>query len=513
MSVSSLNELLDRAPAAADAEALIDGTQRLTWAAYRDRVARIAAVLQELGVERGDRVGVHLPKSVDSFAAVHGVLRAGAAVVPLDPMAPPANTATVVGEAGVEVAVSAATGDVLATLAAQTPLRAVVRLGREDEPVDGLDTRLRTDIDAAEPASAVVTGPDDLAYVMFTSGSTGRPKGISHTHRSALAYARCAATTYELTAADRLANIAPLHFDQSTFELYAAPLVGAAVLVVPDPVLRFPASLGKLIESERITVWYSVPFLADQLVRRGGIDDKDLSALRWILYGGEAYDPASLAELMRAIPSASVSNVYGPAEVNQCTVFDLHEPPTGDEPIPIGGAWQAATLLVVDTDDVPVEPGEPGQLLVATETMMTGYWERPDLDERAFVDRDGLRWYRTGDLVQARADGALVFLGRADNQVKVRGHRIELEAVEQVLAAQPGVEACAAIVVRPETGEDHLVAVVSPASAADDVLAGAAAALPRYAVPQRAVGMDRLARTGTGKVDRNAVARALAEQD
>jgi acyl-coenzyme A synthetase/AMP-(fatty) acid ligase len=256
-----------------------------------------------------------------------------------------------------------------------------------------------------------------------------------------------------------------------------------------------------------------VPYLADQLVKRGALEDRDVSSLRWILYGGEAFAPSALAEVMAAIPSATVSNVYGPAEVNQCTVFNLAEPPVGDQAIPIGGAWAGSKLLVVDDDGTAVTAGEPGQLLVATDTMMRGYWGRPDLDAVAFEEREGERWYRTGDLVQDRGDGELVFLGRADNQVKVRGHRIELEAVELVLAAQPGVEACAAIVVRPDNGDDHLVAAVSPPAAAEDVLAGAAAALPRYAVPQRAVGLERLDRTGTGKVDRVAVARQLAELD
>lgn len=512
MTPTTLSELLDRAPADDDAEALSDGTTRLSWAEYRDRVARLAAVLGDLGVAAGDRVGVHLPKGLDSFVSVHAVLRTGAAFVPLDAMAPPRATAMVIGEAEIATIISAAPTDVVAGLAG-AGLQSVVRLGPEDGAIDGLTTRSRADADAAAPAAASTVGPDDLAYVMFTSGSTGRPKGISHTHASGLAYARHAATAYDLTADDRLANIAPLHFDQSTFELYAAPLVGAAVLVVPDPVLRFPASLAKLIEAERTTVWYSVPYLADQLVKRGALDDKDLSSLRWILYGGEAFAPAALAAVMGAIPSAAVSNVYGPAEVNQCTIFNLTEPPIGEDAIPIGTAWAGSTLRVVDEDGAEVSEGEVGQLLVATDTMMRGYWRRPDLDEQAFDEHDGVRWYRTGDLVQARSDGALVFLGRADNQVKVRGHRIELEAVELVLASQPGVDACAAIVVRPDSGDDHLVAVVSPAAATEGVLAGAAAALPRYAVPQRAVGLDQLARTGTGKVDRAGVARQLAELD
>ena len=512
MTPTTLDELLAHAPADADAEALSDGKTRLSWADYRNRVARTATVLTELGVAPGDRVGVHLPKSIDSFVAVHAVLRTGAAFVPLDAMAPPAATVTIIGEAGIDVIVSAAPADVLEQLS-HAGIGSVLRLGLDDTPVEHLTVRTADDVEAAEPHPAVAVDPDDLAYVMFTSGSTGRPKGIAHTHRSAMAYARLAAATYALTAADRLANIAPLHFDQSTFELYAAPLAGAAVLVVPDPVLRFPASLAKLIEAERTTVWYSVPYLADQLVKRGALETRDLSSLRWILYGGEPFAPAALAGVMTAIPSASVSNVYGPAEVNQCTIFNLTEPPTSDDPIPIGAAWSGSRLLVIDDEGNEVAPGEPGQLLVATETMMGGYWGRPDLDEKAFEVRDGVRWYRTGDVVETRADGALVFAGRADNQVKVRGHRIELEAVEHVLAAQPGVEACAAIVVRPDSGDDHLVAVVSPPAAADDVLTGTAEALPRYAVPQRAVGLAQLARTGTGKVDRAGVARQLDALD
>ena len=143
----------------------------------------------------------------------------------------------------------------------------------------------------------------------------------------ALAYVRLAAAAYDLAPSDRFANIAGLHFDQSTFELYVAPFVGAAVTVVPDAVLRFPASVSELVERERVTVWYSVPYVLRQLVTRGALDARDLRSIRWILYGGESYPPDELADLMRALPAATVSNVYGPAEVNQCMRHDLTEPP------------------------------------------------------------------------------------------------------------------------------------------------------------------------------------------
>ncbi len=159
----------------------------------------------------------------------------------------------------------------------------------------------RADLDAAPGAPLVEVDPGDPAYIIYTSGSTGRPKGIVHSHRSALAYATRGSDAYDLTAADRLANIAPLHFDQSTFELYAAPLVGAAVIIVPEPVLRFPASLSELIEEQRVTVWYSVPYLLDQLSTRGALDQRDLTSLRWVLFGGEVYPPGALARLMRQL--------------------------------------------------------------------------------------------------------------------------------------------------------------------------------------------------------------------
>lgn len=484
-----------------DDEALTDGTARLTWREYRDGAERLASALAARDVGPGDRVGVHLPKSADSFVAVHAIVRLGAVVVPVDWFAPERYVAEVLSDAGAEVVVSTARGSRLETLRGTAGVRDVV------DP--------SSDADRGATAPVVGVGPSDPAYIVYTSGSTGRPKGIVHTHASALAYARRAAETYGLTADDRLANIAPLHFDQSTFELYAAPLVGAAVLVVPDGVLRFPASLSELVARERITVWYSVPFAISQLTSRGALDDRDLGALRWVLFGGEPFPPAALAEAMRRLPGVRFSNVYGPAEVNQCTHHHLDAPPTGDEPVPIGRPWADTEILVVDGSDRVVVPGETGELLVSTDTMMSGYWGRPDLTAASTTVRadagEPRRWYRTGDLVCERDDGLLVFIGRVDHQVKVRGHRIELEAVEGVIGEEPGVDACAVLVERG--AEDRLVALVAPSpspSVRQSLAARMSDRLPRYAIPTEVVGVASLPRSGVGKVDRVA---ARAELD
>jgi amino acid adenylation domain-containing protein len=502
---SVLGELIaHQASRRGDTPALTDGDRELTWHEYAEAATALAVALLAAGVEPGDRVAIVLPKSVDAFVAVHGVLRVGGVVVPVDWFAPPSYVADVIADAGAAVVVSAATGARLDALRAIHGVHSVV------DPTAQRDARPATD----PPAAAVA--PDDPAYIVYTSGSTGRPKGIVHTHASALAYARRAVATYDLGPGDRLANIAPLHFDQSTFELYAAPLAGAAVLVVPDGVLRFPASVGELVERERITVWYSVPFAISQLVERGAIDERDLSSMRWVLFGGESFPPSALRTAMRQLPGARFSNVYGPAEVNQCTFHHLDDPPVGDESIPIGAPWEGAEVRVVTDGLRDVERGRVGELLVSTDTMMAEYWGRPDLTAAAIVTEAGsraqtpVRWYRTGDLVRELDDGTLVFLGRVDHQVKVRGHRVELEAVELVLGEEPGVDAAAVVVDDDAAG---LVALVEPepdAATRRSITKRLRARLPNYAVPAELVGVASLPRTGTGKVDRRAAASLFA---
>jgi len=504
-----LNELLDHhADRRPDENALTDGTSRLSWQDYRDRSASLGGALRDSGVDAGDRVAIHLPKSVDSFVAVHAILRLGAIVVPVDWFAPAAHARSVIADADVAAIISTANTDVLDELLADTPTR----------PSTIVPT-------ASGPAiSRAVAAPTDDAYIVYTSGSTGRPKGIVHTHASALAYASAAVDTYDLTSSDRLANIAPLHFDQSTFELYAAPLAGAAVVVLSDVILRFPASSATLIEEERVTVWYSVPYAITQLTDRGAVGDRDLTSLRWVLFGGESFPPGALAGSMKALPTARFSNVYGPAEVNQCTFHHLDEPPTTDAPIPIGPAWDAADLILVDDDGAVIDEDQSsGHLLVCTATMMSRYWRRDDLtvasvvtmpDPRLPAGSPPQRWYRTGDKVERRADGAFVFIGRFDHQVKVRGHRIELEAVEAAIVEHDAVTDCAVMVERGVDGaDDRLVAAVSPVldeATTAEIVQHMRSRLPRYAVPAQVVVLASIQRTGNGKIDRPAVAADLA---
>ena len=502
----------------ADAPSVRSADGSLSYGEVVAATERLAAVLQGVGVGVGDRVGLYLHKSVASFVAVHAVLRAGAAYVPIDPFAPPRAVATIAADCGIEVLVSDdRRRSALRGLSALAPgLRVVIGV---DGPIDGLGVVSPAEVATASGFREPKVLVDDLAYVMYTSGSTGTPKGLMHTHRSGMAYARAAVQTYGVTATDVLANSAPFHFDISTFELLAGPLAGALSVIVPEPYLKLPASLSKYVADERCTFWYSVPFLLAELVHRGALEQRDLTSLRWVLFGGEVVDPEILRRLMATLPGARFSNSYGPAEVNQCLFHHLDGPPEAGGAVPIGRAWCAAEVLVVDDDRVPVPDGVVGELLVRSATMMDGYWGRSDLDEQSFVHTDlpggrRTRWYATGDLVRRRADGVHEFLGRRDHQVKVRGNRVELESVESVLVGLPGVAHAVAGVVEVE-GTTALVAGVLPVAGAepdvDELLRRVAEFLPPYAVPYRIVRLEDLPLTASGKIDRRAVRGRLAE--
>lgn len=498
-------------PAAADRDAgaiaIVDADVEVTYAEAADRIARLAGALAARGVGAGDRVLIFAPKSADTFLAMHAALHVGGIAVPVDPRSGAARVRDIVHTMDPAAAV------VHPSVAPRWPTEAddVVRVGGAD---DDPDTISWNEVATTEPIGPRARSGADPAYIITTSGSTGTPKGIVHTHASGLAYADLSAALYDLTAADRMANVAPFHFDQSTFELYAGPLVGAAVVLVGDALVRFPAELARLVASRRVTIWYSVPTILRDLLHRGGLDGSTLATLRWVLFGGEIFPANELRELMALAANARFSNVYGPAEVNQCTFHHLDEPPADDDPVPIGRAWDDTRCRLVEPGEPPTdEEPDRGELLVHTTTVMQGYWERPDLTADAFVDEphpDGTstRWYRTGDLVERDADGVLHFHGRLDRQVKVRGVRVELEAVEAVFNALPGVGASAAGLT-----PGGLLAVLVESSERDDsrvLQREARPALPAGADPHVVEIVGSLPRTGSDKVDHAATAARFA---
>ncbi len=473
-----------------------DGTVvRISYAAAEERTGTVARMLVDAGVQPGDRVMIARRKSVCSFMAVHGALRAGGIAVPLDPLAP----GSVLQPLVVDANPTAVIGDptVLAKLDLDTTAPGL-RIVIEDVAMEAA-IAVR-DIELPTPPTG-----DAPAYIIYSSGSTGEPKGILHSHASGLAYAAMCAEEYRLASSDVLAAMTPLHFDMSTLELYAMPYVGGASAIFSEAELRFPATFTDRVSAAACTIWYGVPYMLQQIVERGLLDERDLSTLHTIAYGGEVYPIEGLRRLMGRFPGVLITNVYGPAEVNAITHHHLREAPRPEVgETPIGHPATGVDIMIVGEDrSTPVPDGDVGELVVSAPTRMLRYWQRPELDAALSMPRDdGPDWYRTGDLVRLDPDGSLRFYGRRDHQVKVRGVRLELESIEAVVAAAPGV--LHAVVGPNEASDELLSAVVMRDGEIFDERAlrrWVATRVSAAALPSSFVERASMPTTSSGKID------------
>lgn len=492
----------------------------LSYGALAAKSDQLAAVLFEHGVRKGDRVGLYLNKSLETAIALYGVMKSGAAYVPLDPVAPIERTRKVMKQCSMSAFITHApkARDAAEILNGYDSDRLGCIIGGETgdvkAPVVGWG-ELGTGSSA--PDTRILD--QDLAYIIFTSGSTGEPKGIMHTHRSGLAYAKAAAEIYDVRSSDRLSNHSPLHFDMSTFDYLCGPLAGACTVIISEAHAKFPASLSKLIEDERLTHWYSAPFALIQLLQHGVLDQRDFENLRWVMFGGEPFPAKYLRALMDRLPRARFSNVYGPAEVNQCTYHHVSADDLANgRPPPIGRVWDCAEGMVLDEADQAVADGETGELVIRSSTMMRGYWGREDLNANAYYARPlggGLPdyFYRTGDLVVDEGGGVLRFIGRKDRQVKIRGFRVELDEVEAALSGHESVDEVAAVLIKDEESAAIFAAVTLAGphheGVKDSLLNRAADKLPRYALPEEIIIINAFPRTTSGKIDKRALANAL----
>ncbi|POF30629.1 amino acid adenylation domain-containing protein [Roseibium marinum] len=464
---------------------------------YRDLDQTSNAIAHSLrdrfGIEAGSRVGLALPRDSRLIAAMLSILKAGAAYVPVDPAAPAERVAGILADAGCAALIC-----------------------DRSAPADcwGFTERMLAaeDLsDRSEAAPDVEVRPDDLAYVIFTSGSTGRPKGVMIEHGSVtgLVEALQQEVYAGLEGPQSVALVAPPIFDASVQQIFAALCGGHRLVVVDGETRRDGRDLIDLFAREGVSVSDATPSLLSLLLNLGFAQSEDL-ALRHILVGGEAL-PAKLAQAVLSAPSCTrlkLTNVYGPTEctvdcsAHRLTPADLKE--TGL--VSIGRPLGRARLLVLDPAGEPAPVGSPGEIHVGGPGLARGYLD-PSLTEERFIRHAEFgRLYRTGDLGVWDADGSLHFLGRRDDQIKLRGYRIELAEVDAGLNRIPGVRRGAGIL-RGQGETAQIIGFVECArETGSDLRAAAAGILPDYMVPSEIVCLDTLPSTPGGKIDRRALA-------
>lgn len=480
---------LVRAQAAArpDAVAVQDARRQVSYAALIAAADRYVGRLRGLGIGPGDVVAVGLARRADLVATLLAVWSLRAAFLPVDPAHPPARLASVVAGAGARYAV----------LAGPPPEQ--LAGCRVVPPPDGVP---HADGEHPPPVPAEPAGTD-LAYAMATSGSTGRPKVVGVPHA---ALAHCVTTLAGLLGLETptVAGSTALTFDISLLELFLPLATGGRLLLVDDALRRDPARLGAHLSAGRPDLIQATPSGWRMLLPHlpPGLDGITL------LCGGEAVTAGLARRLVGT--GAAVWNVYGPTEATiWCTAHRLREPLA--DPVPIGTPLPGSTAAVVGRDGRPVPVGRTGELHIGGSQLAVGYLGDPDRTAAAF--RDGT--YRTGDLCAWRTDGTLTYHGRLDNQVKIRGHRVELEEIETYAERHPAVVQAAAVVVEAAAGDQRLVlyvqATASPEHLDPTLRAHLAASLPGPLLPQRIIPVPELPLTSSQKVDRKALRDAAQE--
>jgi D-alanine--poly(phosphoribitol) ligase subunit 1 len=479
---------------------------------------------------RGRNIGVMYGRGAFSYAAVIAIMRSGNVYVPLNGALPAERLLTILQDASIETLIidaSAAPSEgVRLTLQSAASLQILVREQDVSEPFAALmaSTSQHRIVKVGSPAAGLESGVDEselprtsnLAYIIYTSGSTGVPKGVAITQESAC---RCIEKSHRLFATDerdRFTQFSALSFDVSILDLFLCWKSGAVLYVPAHHEAMLPL---KFAVAHKITVWSSVPSLANFLLKMQLLKHDALASVRLFLFCGEAL-PAELAAACRnAAPRSRVFNLYGPTE---CTIFaTCHEYQSADDEyggiVPIGLPLAGVECKVVDDGRAVEADGEPGELWLAGEQLAVEYWRNSKATQAAFVQHkfDGSAahtWYRTGDLVSWRRSVGLLFRGRLDRQVKLRGFRVELQEIESALREVVGCAVVAVVPVRSEGGICEKIIAYCDSLSADEATLKARCSkrLAQYMVPDRILELPEFPLSASGKIDYLALAKGFA---
>jgi amino acid adenylation domain-containing protein len=495
----------------------------LTYRELDASANRVANSLIRHGVRSGDRVAIWLPKSLEAIISIWGVLKTGAAFVPVDPGAPASRLATIARDCEVRALVTALdrAGDLHQVFGAIAPMRAVLYTGDGDGPIPAARWSCAPWNEVAAESAEPPVHIDDtaLALVQYTSGSAGTPKGVMISHRALAGQADWTVASFGLSSADRIAGYTPLSSAMSTFEIFAGVRAGATVYPVAPQIAPFPAAVAKSWSDQRITAVFVVPSVLQMLLSRGNLGALDFSKLRIIGMGGEHLPVQRLGELMRLLPRVRFVIAYGRTETKLRALHEVKFPPEEIDTRIIGKTPPDTRLLVLGEDEKPVADGAIGELWVAGPGLMLCYYGLPEMTAQVLRTvrlgpNESVLACRTGDLVRRHADGTLELVGRADDQIKVRGYRVETAEIETALYRHPAVQAAVAIAVPdPETG-NRLKAVVVLRNGSEigeqTLRIHCAAELAPYMVPESIEFRASLPLMSNGKIDRRSLRESAA---
>jgi amino acid adenylation domain-containing protein len=516
-----LSESAKRNP---DAEAVRLLDSALTYGQLESLSNQVAHRLIASGVRRGDRVGFYLQKSPSAIASIFGIMKTGACYVPVDANAPGLRLQEIARQCGFRALITSASlyKKLPDSFHQECALEALLFVDESPGSVPPVPTFTFAKDLPSQPTDdpAVPVIDHDLAYILFTSGSTGVPKGVMLSHLNALTFVNWACETFDVTATDCLSQHAPFNFDLSVFDIFVAAKAGAALCLVPEGMAVFPPQLAAFIQKQKITVWYSVPMVLTLLHQRGKLEERDLSALRCVLFAGEVFPTKHLRALMEKLPHPRYANLYGPTETNVCAFYEVEPlPPEQTAPIPIGKACANTDLIPINAEGKRVTgTNEEGLLYARGSTVMQGYYGRPEASAACFIPNpfsEGReeKLYCTGDWVTLDEKGNYLFVGRKDHMIKTRGYRVELGEIEAVMVAHPAVDEAVALPIPDEAIGNSVQAVVTLADhQCVDAVAlkqHCAEKLPAYMVPEKIEFRSSLPRTDNGKVDRRRLVTEL----
>lgn len=506
--------------------ALVVGDRSLTYSELRTQAAKIGRAIQQYDDTDSALVAVLAARSIAAYSGILGALMAGKGYVPLNPKFPVERTRRMLEKSGCHtVVVGSECIELLSKLMPLIQRNLTIILPDVRNPGN-----LPKDFPACRFAAADHMASDSsftpacevdsnaTAYLLFTSGSTGEPKGVPISHANVSSYLQYTCDRYEITEEDRCSQEFDLTFDLSVHDLFVCWERGACLHVVPGASVMAPA---KFIRDSQLTMWFSVPSVIGFLMKLNLLSAGSFPSLRYSLFCGEPLSMGQAIAWQESSPNSVLENLYGPTEATIAISNYRWDQKTSPGQcvngiVPIGWMFDGQRCRIIDGDGYAVPHGESGELCLAGSQLSSGYWHDSERTAERFVkcpDTRGAIWYRTGDVARQDSGGCLYYLGRTDHQVKIRGHRVELQEIEAVLRRACGTEQVVAVArSNGEGSSDGVFAFASGVETLDEagILAACADSLPDYMVPRKIFLRDELPLNSNGKIDRLQLQNSLS---